>query len=175
LEGGPKDRYWYWLSDWHVQRESARAQHLRPDQPAPTILCYQPTGRHIDNPNSTYGQGEIWRYEPPPRQGTGPDIVTLPDGEQAVLCRRCRQPAPDLITARLAHLTEPDRRCPRCAYPPQRYLGAWVETMPTVYQQWYDTHPVAETTPPVTLALLESKPRDDTRHPRRLNQEGTAA
>ncbi len=107
--------------------------------------------------------------------GQGPDLVTMSTGEQAVLCPRCQQPAPELITARLAHLTEPDRRCPRCAYPPQRYLGAWVQTMPTAYQQWYQTHPTTDTTPTAEPAAIESGLRHDVRHPRRLNQEGTAA
>jgi hypothetical protein len=173
LEGGPKDKYWYWLTDWQVQRESARAQHLRLNQPTPTILCYQPTGQLVTNPNSAYGHGEVWRYTPPTDiAGQVPEAVTMTTGEQAVLCPRCQHPAPDLITARLAHLTEPDRRCPRCAYPPQRYLGAWVETMPTVYQQWYQAHPAADTTPPVTPVTTESAPRPNTR---RLHQEGTAA
>ena len=42
LEGGPKDKYWYWLSDWHIQQESARAQHLRPDQPTPRSCVTSP-------------------------------------------------------------------------------------------------------------------------------------
>lgn len=66
LEGGPKDGQWYWLTDWHTHLETMRAydQDWRPGQPASAALHYQPTGRHIDNPNPKYGPGEVWRYTP---------------------------------------------------------------------------------------------------------------
>lgn len=140
LEGGPEGSFWYWLADWNTKRESARAWHLSDDQPLPSVLRYEPTGRMKDNPDPRYGKGEVWRYVPPAVDAdAGPTIVLLSSGVPAMMCPRCGRPAPDLITFP-AQDGPSIRECPRCAYPPQRYLGDYVETMPDTYLDWYEAH-----------------------------------
>jgi hypothetical protein len=58
LEGGPKDRHWYWPEDWNRHLESVRAQFPagHPD------LHYRPANRSIPNSNPKYGHGEVWSY-----------------------------------------------------------------------------------------------------------------
>jgi len=141
LEGGPRDHFWYWSTDWETVRESARAWHLRDDQPLPDVLCYEPTTRRIDNPNPQYGQGQVWRYRSPVTdEDAAPVFVLLASGVPAVLCPRCARPAPELITFPAAPGDRPAKECPRCAYPDQRYLGDRVETMPDTYLEWYEAH-----------------------------------
>lgn len=94
LEGGPKSAHWYWLTDWHAMVASVTAQGFRPGHPAAEALCYQPTGRYVDNPRPEYGQGEVWRYEPapPPAPPIAPaEPVSVPDGSPTV-CSDCGGP-----------------------------------------------------------------------------------
>ena len=141
LEGGPRDKFWYWLAAWNTARESAQAWHLREDQPLPDVLRYEATGRMRDNPDPRFGQGEIWRYRPATVDvDAGPVTVTLASGTVAVVCPKCARPAPALITFRLAHRDEVTQECPRCAYPTERYQGDRLETMPDVFQDWYEAH-----------------------------------
>ena len=141
LDGGPRDKFWYWLTDWTTARESARAWHLREDQPLPDVLRYEATGRLVDNPDQRYGKGEVWRYRPQATDDdNGPALVLLESGVPAVICPCCARPAPDLIRYRPAHREDAIQVCPRCAYPTQRYLGDRVETMPDCYLDWYEAH-----------------------------------
>lgn len=145
LSGGPRTGQWFWRADWRLLRQSVQAQ-FPPGHPAAVALHYRPTGICVQNPNGTYGWGELWRHDPPvAAAGRAPGHVTLSTGEKAALCPRCARPAPRLITYRLAHLPAPARECPRCVYPDQ-------QAMPTADQYWYATHPAAvEADPPVAI------------------------
>lgn len=106
LDGGPKDKQWYWLDDWQCHVDSVRAQHFPLDHPATAALHYQPTGRYLDNPKPQYGRGEIWRHTPPPATPTttAPAAAPAPAG-----------PGPACGCGNPLLLRRPGRtRCARC-------------------------------------------------------------
>ena len=89
LDGGPKDKHWYWLDDLHVMQEAAGAQSFQAGHPVNAVLHYHPTARRIDNPNPRYGSGEIWSYRPP-ADVTAPQPQPLPPpATPAPTCRGC--------------------------------------------------------------------------------------
>lgn len=143
LTGGPNNGHWYWL-----------------DQIGTAARFYQPTGRHIDNPNPTHGTGEVWTYQPPTATtehaaGSGPRVDAMVGGSGGLTCPRCGQPAPRLIIWRQANSDRPRVECPRCAYPTTRYLGELQDTMPDEDKDWYDGTPAQ---PAVTVTTTPDRP-----------------
>lgn len=137
LEGGPKDRQWYWLTDWHRQCQVARAQGLESGDPGATALHYRPTGRQVVNSNPRYGLGQVWRYTPPwPVPQPIPEGLCTPTDGRPVVCPKCHRPAPRLIVIQFAD-QDPRIDCPHCAYPDQLYMASRVSTMPAADQAWY--------------------------------------
>lgn len=65
LDGGPKDRYWYWLSDWQLHVQAVRDQNFEADHPANSALHYQATTRALAHTDPELGHGQIWTYTPP--------------------------------------------------------------------------------------------------------------
>jgi hypothetical protein len=57
-----------------------------------------------------------------------------------ITCPKCGRLAPRLIRWHGAGLPE-TVECPKDAYPAQRYLGGWAQTMPAEDQAWYDAQP----------------------------------